>query len=1046
MKQIIYLIILTTIVQFANAQTLEWQDPLVNSINRLPAKATSISYETQDEALKGKIQDSKRYFSLNGNWKFNWFAVPEKAPKDFFKPTYDRSQWKEIPVPANWEMQGYGVPIYTNITYPFVPVAPPMPPASDNPTGCYVREFEVPTAWKDMQITLQFGGVSSAYYVYLNGEQIGYAEDSRLPSDFDITPSLKAGKNLLAVKVIRWSDGSYLEDQDHWRMSGIHRDVFITASPKVQLYDFFVKTDLDENFVDADLLIRPDLKVFDGVDYVGYTLEATLLDPSGKNVFEKPLTLKAETELEETYHPVGTVKFALMSAKVKNPLKWTAETPNLYTLVFNLKNKAGKSVEYRSTKIGFREISIVEGELLVNGQSVLLYGVNRHDHNRYNGKVVSQANMIKDAELMKQFNINAVRTSHYPNDPRWLDICDIYGLYVIDETNIETHGIGNLLSSDPQWQMAHVERASRMAYRDKNHPSIIFWSLGNESGYGPNHSAMSGWLKTYDDTRFIHYEGAQFREGYPDPTPAIGDPYFVDMRSRMYTPLNEVLDMAAQKDPRPIIYCEYAHSMGNSTGNLFKYWDAIRSTKKMIGGFIWDWMDQGLVKKTAKGEEYFAYGGDFGDTAINDGNFCLNGIINADQTPKPATYEVKKVYQQIEMKETDLLKGKILIKNWFAFTSLDKYTATWMLEENGVKIQEGTLPALALLPGDTTSIIVPFKAPKTKAGAAYFLTLSFRLKENTKWAQAGHIIAWEQFELPFASPALITQAGTLPAVALADNADDVLVTGSSFTVKINKKTGLLDAYVLQGKEMLLSPLKPNFWRPLTDNDLKGARVQDLQKEWKTAADKTEVKSIESTKIGSGAIIKATLELKNIASRYDLTYEVTGDGEVKVTAAFYPAAGLPELPRFGMQTKVSQSLDSWTWFGKGPHENYNDRQLSANVGLYKVSVKDDFFHYVYPQESNNRTKVRWFSLLNESGKGLKVIGDQPLSVSAWPYTQEALDAATHTYELKEDDITVNIDHKQMGVGGDDGWSHRAKAHEEFRLPNGQYGYSFTLKFN
>ena len=959
MKKIIYSIVFLSFVQSSFAQKPEWQDPMVNSVNRQAAKATSISFESKEAALKGKIQESNRYLSLNGNWKFNWSPVPELAPSDFFKTDFDASSWKEIPVPANWEMQGYGIPIYTNITYPFVPVAPPMPPAADNPTGCYITTFETPKAWSDMQITLQFGGVSSAYYVYLNGEEIGYAEDSRLPSDFDVTPHLVKGKNVLAVKVIRWSDGSYLEDQDHWRMSGIHRDVFLTASPKVQLYDFFVKTDLDDRYEDAELLIRPDLKAFGNADYKGYTLEASLLDANGKAVLDKPMTLKAETELDESYHPVGTVRFALMSTKVKNPLKWTAETPNLYTLLFTLKNKDGKVVEYRSTKIGFREIEISDGELLINGESVLLYGVNRHDHNRYTGKVVSEANMMRDAELMKQFNINAVRTSHYPNDPRWLNICDQYGLYVIDETNIETHGIGSLLSNDPTWQLAHVERVARMAYRDKNHPSIIFWSLGNESGYGPNHSAMSGWLKTYDDTRYIHYEGAQFREGYPDGTPAVGDPYFVDMRSRMYTPLNEVLDMAAQKDPRPIIYCEYAHSMGNSTGNLYKYWDAIKANKKMIGGFIWDWMDQGLVKKTEAGEEYFAYGGDFGDTAINDGNFCLNGIINADQTPKPATYEVKKVYQPVVITGKDVLAGKLLIKNWNHFTNVNQYDVDWKLEENGQQIQNGTLPAPNIAAGDTMSIAVPFSKPTLKAGAEYFLTINFKLKQDEKWAKKGHVVAWEQFKIPFVVPAQpAADFKSYGSISLSEKDSDATITGDNFEIAFDKTSGLLTSYKVKGEQMILSPLKPNFWRPLTDNDIKGARVQEHQAVWKTAMENAEVKDFTVTKISDNrALVSTSLWLPNINGSYDLSYEVYGNGEIKVTAAMQPADGLPEIPRFGMQMSVPATLDKWSWYGQGPHENYNDRQLSAAVGSYEASVSKDFFHYVYPQESNNRIGVQ-----------------------------------------------------------------------------------------
>ena len=1027
--------------------TAEYENPHVNGINRMTPRATSVSYGSKEIALKATLKNSDRIQYLNGEWDFFWSPVPEGAPEGFYKSDFSTKSWDKITVPANWEMEGYGIPIYTNIPYPFVPVDPPLVPDNDNPTGCYRTTFEMPSNFKNQQVTLHFGGVSSAYYVWLNGTFIGYSEDSRLPAEYDITPYLKKGENMLAVKVHRWSDGSYLEDQDHWRMSGIHRDVYITAAPKVQLYDFFVQTELDEDNKNAELNIRPDFKVFDNADYKGYTLHVQLFDPNGSGVFTTPLSLDISNETEERYPPRGNVKFALISAKVANPLKWTAETPHLYTVLFELKDPKGKTAEFRSTKIGFREIQFIDGELFINGEPVLLFGVNRHDHNQYTGKYVSEENMRRDMELMKQFNINAVRTSHYPNNPRFLELCDEYGLYVIDEANIETHAIGSLLSNDPEWHTSHVERAIRMVERDKNHPSVIFWSLGNESGHGPNHAAMAAWIKEFDYTRYIHYEGAQSWPGARESrNGTYHDPEWVDMRSRMYNPIHQVVDMANDcSDTRPVVWCEYAHSMGNSTGNLFKFRDAMRENKRLIGGFIWDWMDQGLVKETPSGTKYRAYGGDFGDTAINDGNFCLNGIINADQTPKPATYEVKKVFQPVDITVRDINQGEFTIRNQHDFLNLNIYDVTWELTEEGQTIQHGNTVIPDLAPNQKSTLKINLAKPAIKKDLEYFLMIKFVLKEDTKWAKKGHVVAWEQFEIPWEIPMVKEQTDSAGKdINLLASKDKLTVTGNNFRVEIDKNSGLLTGYNKNGQDLILSPLKPNFWRPLTDNDRRGAKAHIHQAAWKTAGDKIEVKSFDvHENQQKEVIVKAGLWLTNIQSAYNVSYTINADGKVTVDAEIIPAEGLPDMLRFGMQTTVPASLDNWTWFGKGPHENYIDREKSAWVGKFSVSVKEDFFHYIYPQESNNRIGVRWFTLENNTGSGLKVTGTEPLSVSAWPYTMEEIDRATHTYELEPGNITVNIDYRQAGVGGDDAWSMNSRPHPEFRLPAKVYRYSFVF---
>lgn len=1028
-----------------------WEDPQVSGINRLPAKATSISYANEDIAKKAIIKNSSRYKSLNGHWKFHWTEVPEKAPKNFYEEHYNSSQWKTIPVPANWELHGYGIPIYTNITYPFKPVEPPFTPKDDNPTGCYLTSFEVTPKWKDMQITLSFGGVSSAYYVWLNGKMVGYSEDSMLPTHFDITPFLKEGKNNLAVKVFRWSDGVYLEDQDHWRLSGIHRDVYLTAAPKVQLYDFFVKTDLDKNYTDAELQVRPRIKVFDNASLDGYTLETMLFDDLGNSVLSKPLSISAKNIYNEKYEQRGRPNFPMLKAHIKNPKKWSAESPNLYTIIFLLKDKNGNLAEARSTKIGFRDVEIKDGELLINGESTLLYGVNRHDHSPITGKVISDELMLQDILLMKKFNINAVRTSHYPNNETWYELCNQYGIYLMDESNLETHHIGGKLSNDTSWSSAFLERAVRMVERDKNHPSIIFWSLGNESGSGFNHATMANWMRSYDDTRYVHYEGAQTTGGrHKIEDEIFKDPDYVDMISRMYNPIDYMVKMANfEEDGRPVIWCEYAHSMGNSTGNLFEFWDAIKANKRMIGGYIWDWVDQGLLQKTKDGEAFYAFGGDMGDTEINSSNFCLNGIVDPVRTPKPALWECKKVFQPIEIKAKDLKKGLVEIYNNHDFTNLNQFDISWALQEDGIVLKKGQLAPINLAPNKSQTLNIPFKTPKIKAGAEYFLRIGFKLKSPTNWAEKGHEIAWEQLKLPFNKPKPEIDYSEFSNLNIENTSNSTQIAGKDFSISFNKETGELTSYISNNEALIKNPLHPNFWRPTTDNDRGGAKTHKTLKVWKKAHLNKALQSFNIKEHSKNKIeIISKYLLKDVNAQFVLNYTVYGDGSILINNTFKidDTSKLPILPKYGMQIEIPKHYDNFTYLGKGPHENYNDRHLAADVGLYKESVSNDYHMYIRPQESSNKTEVRWFSLTNNKGKGLHVSGiSSNLSVSAWPYTTDDIENALHTYDLKKRDfITLNIDYKQMGVGGDDSWSKKALPHEPFRVPVKDYAYSFLIR--
>lgn len=1027
----------------ANAQLNDWENPHVVGINKLPGVATSISFATAEKALEGDFRNSSRIKYLNGKWKFNFSPLIEKAPKDFYKKDYDVSGWDDIDVPANWELKGYGQAIYTNVTYPIVPVNPPYIPKDDNPVGSYKTTFEVPEDWKEMQITLHFGGVSSAFYLWINGEKVGYSQGSRLPSEFNITPYLNAGKNAIAVKVFRWSDGTYLEDQDHWRLSGIHRDVYLAASPKVQLNDFFVQTDLDKNYENATLKIRPKIKVYDGGGVSGYKVEAQLFD--GENgVFESPISIGAEKIVGERYPQRANVNFALLEKEIENPKKWSAEYPNLYTLVISLKDKNDAVVESRSCKVGFREVEFIDGELHVNGKPVLIYGANRHDHDEYGGKVVSEESMMQDILMLKKFNFNAIRTSHYPNNPRWYELCDEYGIYLMDETNIETHGLGGKLSNEADWMKSFVERAQRMVERDKNHPSIIFWSLGNESGSGPNHAAMSAWIKEYDPTRFIHYEGAQ---GSPY-NPVVPDPNYVDMMSRMYVSIPQMVELANNSnDRRPVVWCEYAHAMGNSLGNLDEFWTAIRSNKRMFGGYIWDWVDQGLVQETASGEKYWAYGGDFGEKN-HDGNFCLNGVVNPDRTAKPATWECKKIFQPIHIESLNLEEGKVKVYNRHHFAPLDKYEYSWTLSENGMTIEEGGLEIPEIPAGGSAIISIPVEKPGTlKAGAEYFLTVRSRLKADSPWAEKGHEVAWDQFKMPWNVPTISTvSTEKMAKVSLVENAGDFTISGKGFSTKINKESGFLESIVFENKEILKAPLSPNFWRPLTDNDFRGARIQDHQAVWENAGKNKEIRSINAFAINDKAIkVSVDIWLTDAKSQIQLGYTIFGSGDIAVEYQFVPGEGLPEIPRIGMQMQIGEEYDQLAWFGKGPHENYIDRQHGAAIGLFRASVKDDFFQYIRPQESNNKIGVRWVTLTDSNGYGLLVSGIPNLSFSAWPYSQDDLNKAEHTFDLpKKSNITLNIDHLQMGLGGDDSWSRQAKPHPQYRIYPKPYSYSFRLK--
>lgn len=1010
----------------------DWENPEVVGRNKEPGHCTLMVYPDVETALA--CEGASPYFQcLNGKWKFNCVTKPADRPADFYRPGFDVSKWAEIPVPSNWEMQGYDKPIYLNIRYPH-PTNPPYIAHDYNPVGSYRRQFTIPDSWDGRQVFLHFDGVISAMYVWINGQMVGYSEDSMTPAEFNITPYLQKGENTLAAEVYRWCDGSYLEDQDMFRLSGIYRNVYLFAAPKVHIRDFAVRATLDNQYKDGVLQIRPKLITYGQTDTKGWTVQAQLYD-NRQPVLAQPLNIEAEKILHEDYPQRDNVRFGLLRATIPNVKSWSDETPNLYTLVLTLHDAQGKIVEAESSRIGFRTVEIKDGQFFVNGRSIKLFGTNRHEHDPDTGKAVSVARMIEDIKLMKAHNINALRMSHYPNDPHMYELCDRFGIYVMDEVNLETHGVGGLLSNIPVWHTSFVERAIRMVERDKNHACVVIWSLGNESGCGPNHAAMAGWIHDYDPTRPVHYEGAAGRPlDYP----------YVDMISRMYERIPGIIRLATNEDTRPMVLCEYAHAMGNSVGNLPEYWQAIRSHKRLIGAFVWDWVDQGIRKKAADGTSYWGYGGDFGDVP-NDGNFCCNGLVQPDRKPNPSLAEVKKVYQRIHVAPADLSARQVSIENEYDFRSLDFVEGSWELRCDDKVVQQGKLPRLTLGPKQTQKIEIPFDKPSPTPGAECWLKVAFTLAEDASWAPKGHVVAWDQFAVPLESPAAVAAAiDRMPQATPRDQGNVYAVSGGDFVVTIGKTSGAIESLKFKGNELVASPLIPNFWRPPIDNDNGNGMVRRLGA-WKNAGVGRTVESVLVEQVRPQLVrvtTRATLPVGD-GTKYTTVYDVYGSGDIVVEASMEPVGKVPELVRFGMQMALPGKYSTMTWLGRGPHENYWDRNSGAAVGLYSGSVEELLHVYTRPQESSNRTDVRWLTLTDNNGAGLMAVGMPLLSVSAWPYSMTDLEQAKHIHELpRRDFVTLNLDWRQMGVGGDDSWG--ALPHDEYRLPAKPYSYRFRLK--
>ncbi len=1024
---------------FEEKDPRDWENPAVFQINREAARAHFIPFISEAQAREQDMWASPLVQSLNGTWQFHLAQTPAERPVFFFKNDYDTRAWDSIRVPANWETEGFDIPIYTNVKYPHEKT-PPTIQSHYNPVGSYKRSFTLAPDWADKEVFLHVGAVSSAMYVWVNGRMVGYSEDSKTPAEFNITAYLVEGTNQLAVEVYRWSDASYLEDQDFWRLSGMSRDVYLLARNPQYIRDFRVASPMVNAYKDGQFELNVD--VSNGTDKRIPVTVAVILSDGDTPVAQwmQPITAAVGST-------VVTFKKTLRGAK-----PWTAETPNLYELLVYLLDEKDNTIEVLRQDVGFRTVEIADGQLKVNGKAVTLKGVNLHEHHDVNGHVVDEATMLKDIRVMKTHNLNAVRTSHYPQPERWYELCNQYGLYLIDEANIESHGMGygkESLAKDAAWKEAHLYRTRNMFERDKNQPSIIIWSLGNEAGNGVNFYATYDYLKQVDDSRPVQYERA-------------GEDRNTDIFCPMYASI-ERMEKYAKTDPeRPLIQCEYAHAMGNSVGNLQDYWDMIKKYDCLQGGFIWDWVDQGLRTTNAAGEAYWAYGGDFGPIDVpSDGKFCMNGVVDPVRTPKPPLLEVKKVYQSIQFVPVDLATGAISVKNEYDFTDLSEFKITWQIKADGKTIKTGEIAGLELAPGDSTDVTLDTTL-EPEPGTEYFLNFSAKTTAEQGLVPAGHECAAEQYKLPMYVAPVLARSADVPALQISETVKTVTVTGTDFSVTVDKAAGVMTHLRKKGIEMLQSGPIPNLWRAPIDNDF-GNDLHKRSRVWRKIGECRQVVAAQAAQV-SDQLVRVTLtfalpdEQGTKVADYTSIYEIHGSGDIVVRNDFKMAeAKLPEIPRFGMNLVMPRVFDRIAWLGRGPHESYWDRKTSAFVDLYKGAVADQYWPYLRPQENGNKCDVRWLAVTNETGYGLLFTGMPLLSVSAHHnimedfespertdgrQTEGVVPVRRHTTDVKPRDLTsVNIDYKQMGVGGDTSWG--AWTHPEYRLSEKAYSYAFRI---
>ena len=1016
-------------------KTTDWENLKVLQIHTEPPHAHFIPGSNREEALDNRMESASLVKVLSGKkWKFRYSKNPASRPIGFFKPEFNVKNWDMISVPGNWEFQGYGTPHYTDTAYPFPP-DPPRIPHDNNPVGSYRTRFHLDNGMvRDRSIFIHFGGVRSAFYLWINGHQVGYSQGSKTPAEFNITPYVRAGENILAVEVYRFSDGSYLESQDYWKISGIERDVYVYSIPEFHIVDFSFSSDLNALLNRAIVNISVDLRNLSRVSEKDYRVKADILTPEGKPVFSTWLP-----------HSGGKVKpgeriTLKIESPFENPRLWSAEKPNLYTLMITLYRR-GKAIEYTSTGIGFRKIEIRNGQLLLNHEPILIRGVNRHEHDARTGRAITESGMIQDIRLMKRNNINAVRTSHYPNHPRWYELCDRFGLYVVDEANIESHGMGyepdKALANQPEWREAFLNRTIRMVERDKNHPSILIWSLGNESGKGPNFQATYQWIKKRDHTRPVQSEDA-------------GLATYTDIYCPMYARIGKLTEYARLARKRPLILCEYAHAMGNSVGNLKDYWDVIHAYSHLQGGFIWDWVDQGIERRTATGKPYFLYGGDFND-APNDRNFCINGLVGPDRGIHPHIHEVRKVYQPFRIKPVSLNEGIFSISNQYCFTPFSEFELFWEIIRNGESIRVSGPITPSVPPGATELIRVPLNTIRLAHGNEYFINFSVRRKVATPILPEGFEVAREQILLSSPGPARMEKS--LPSgknfPRLQEESDQYRITTATAVIGIGKKDGKIQSYRIGGEEILKRPPFVNFWRAPTDNDF-GNGMPKRCALWKNAPKTFNLIRMDTRKDPEGhwMEIDSHYESEPLKASLILCYRILPDGKIHFTARFNTLRNdLPEIPRFGLRFQFIRKFDRCTWYGRGPFENYCDRNSAAFIGRYNRLISEMGTAYIRPQENGHRTDTRYLVITAPPHLNLRFDSHQLFGFNLLHNPIEDFDPGPekrnrHTIDILERDVTeLCIDLKQMGVGGDTSWG--ARPHPEYQLTGNHFYFSFSM---
>lgn len=1013
----------------------DWENETIFAVNKEPGHATYIPY-TSIEALKAdkyfdkpwEEPSSTLYKTLNGNWKFHWVKQPSERPTDFYKVNYDVSSWKEIPVPSNWEMHGYGTPIYTNITYPFKNNPPFIEPQKGytnekepNPVGSYRREFTIPADWGGKEIFLHFDGVYSGMYVWINGKKVGYSQGANNVAEFDITAFVNTGSNLIAIEVYRWTDGSYLEDQDMFRLSGIHRDVFVYATPKVHVRDYWLQSEFKgDDYSSALFKVKTSVKNYDKKSSQPVNVNVVMLDEAGKEIVSLSQPVQSlSSGKEQDYN---------LQATINKPLLWSAEKPRLYSVIVWLTDDKGVVTEAMTSKFGFRKIEIKNKRVYVNNKQVFFKGTNRHDTHPLYGRAVPVESMLQDILMMKQYNLNTIRTSHYPNHPKIYAMYDYYGLFTMDEADIENHG-NHSISNMPSWLPAYKDRAERMIQRDKNHPSIIFWSMGNEGGNGDNFDELVKFTHSLDPSRPVHYEGRNES---------------ANMDSHMYPSMTHMASFDQRDTDKPYFLCEYAHSMGNAPGNLKEYWDYIENkSQRMIGGCVWDWVDQAIVKYGEPTDRYY-YGGDFGDKP-NDADFVCNGLTTPDRRVTAKLLELKKIYQYVKFRPLSLQTGKVEIRNKYDFTNLNEFNITWEVLKDGVKSETGTVETLNLNPDEKTVITIPYNK-NLDAGHEYFLNVYFSLKNDTRWAKSGHIVAAEQFTLTNRQPLAKTETSSISDIEVQPQGESLTISGPSFKTVFNVSTGIMTSLRYNGQETIHNSngFNLNWYRSVsndkyTDQNYYKTTNRKPLFSYQIADDKKSVTVISNTTAEIAGPRKEEIP-------YLTKYVIYGDGTIDIDVSFVSPDAISFVHRLGLQVVLRPGLKNIRYYGRGPHENYPDRKESAFFGQYETTPKDmEAEHYIRAQSMGNREEVRWIIVTDQNGQGLKVTSKDRLGFTALHFTDEELWNAKHDFKLNEirkPEVYLSLDCIQQGLGNA---SCGPQPLPEYLIPaNQNLSYSFRVQ--